>query len=108
MIEIPTNNAKETAYEAVVNDVLSQLASGWDKYGEGTIGTAYIDWGAVSEFYQNCPSRSVADEVARAFKEKGYFVYVQRMGGHTRILEGTPICYRIYTEARLHNNWEEL
>lgn len=109
MIQIPQNNVQTNDYENVVNEVLSQLSTGKDKYGEGLIGTAYIDWGVTSDYYQNCPSKSVADKVARAFKEKGYYVYVQRMGyGNRRILEGTPVSYRIYKEARKYNNWDEL
>lgn len=109
MIQIPQNNVQTNDYENVVNEVLSQLSTGKDKYGEGLIGTAYIDWGVTSDYYQNCPSKSVADKVARAFKEKGYYVYVQRMGySNRRILEGTPVSYRIYKEARKYNNWDEL
>lgn len=109
MIEIPQNEVQTSDFEKVVEEVLNQLKSGKDKYGEGLVGTAYIDWGVTSDYYQNCPSKSVADKVARAFKEKGYYVYVQRMGyGNRRILEGTPVSYRIYKEARKYNNWEEL
>ena len=71
MIEIPQNEVQINDYEKVVNEVLNQLTTGKDKYGEGLIGTAYIDWGVTSDYYQNCPSKSVADKVARAFKEKG-------------------------------------
>lgn len=109
MIDIPTNERFDADYETVVADVLNQLTTGCDKYGEGTIGTAYIDWGVTSDIYQNCPTKSIADRVARAFKEKGYYVYVQRMGiGNRRILPGTPVAYRIYREARKYSNWEEI
>lgn len=109
MIEIPVNQVQVSDFEKVVSEVLSQLTTGKDKYGEGLIGTAYIDWGVTSDLYQNCPSKSVADKVARAFKEKGYYVYIQRMGyGNRKIFEGTPVSYRIYKEARKYNNWEEL
>lgn len=109
MIEIPRNEVQTNDYENVVSEVLTQLTTGKDKYGEGAVGTAYIDWGITGDFYQNCPSKSVADKVARAFKDKDYYVYVQRMGyGNRHILEGTPISYRIYKEARKYNNWDEL
>lgn len=109
MIQIPQNEVQTNDYEKVVSDVLTQLTTGKDKHGEGTVGTAYIDWGITGDFYQNCPAKCVADKVARAFKDKGYYVYVQRMGfGNRRILEGTPISYRIYKEARKYNNWDEL
>lgn len=109
MIEIPQNNVQKNDYETVVSEVLTQLTTGKDKHNEGAIGTAYIDWGITGDFYQNCSSKSIADKVARAFKEKGYYVYVQRMGfGNRRILEGTPVSYRIYKEARKYNNWDEL
>ncbi|MBQ0073802.1 MAG: hypothetical protein KBT34_06375 [Prevotella sp.] len=109
MIEIPLNEVQMNDYENVVSEVLTQLTTGKDKHGECAIGTAYIDWGITGDFYQNCPSKSVADKVARAFKEKGYYVYIQRMEyGNRRILEGTPISYRIYKEARKYNNWDEL
>lgn len=75
MIEIPTHEVQMDDYEKVVREVLSQLATGKDKHDEGCIGTAYIDWGVTGDFYKNCPSRSIADKVARAFKEKGYYVY---------------------------------
>lgn len=109
MTDIPFNSVQENDYERVVKDVLKQLTTGKDKYDEGSIGTAYIDWGVTSDIYQNCPSKSVADRVAREFKERGYYVYIQRMGyGNRRILEGTPVSYRIYKEARKYSNWEEL
>lgn len=109
MIEIPQNEIQINDFEKVVDEVLTQLKTGKDKYGEGLVGTAYIDWGVTSDIYQNCPSKSVADRVARDFKEKGYYVYIQRMGyGNRRILEGNPVSYRIYKEARKYSNWEEL
>lgn len=109
MLQIPQNEVQMNDYEKVVRDVLTQLSTGKDKYGEGQIGTAYVDWGIISDFYQNCPSKSLADRVARDFKGKGYYVYIQRMGyGNRRIPEGTPISYRIYREARQYSNWEEL
>lgn len=76
MIEIPQNEVQMDDYEKVVREVLSQLMTGKDKHGEGCIDTAYIDWGVTGDFYKNCPSRSIADKVARAFKEKGYYVYI--------------------------------
>lgn len=95
-------------FENVASEVLTQLATGIDMHGEGTLCSAYIDWGVTGDFYKNCPSKSVADKVARALKNKGYYVYVQRMGyGNRRILEGTPICYRVYKEACKNCNWEE-
>ena len=109
MIEIPQNEVQMDDYEKVVQEVLSQLMTGKDKHGEGCIGTAYIDWGVTGDFYRNCPSRSLADKGARDFKEKGYYVYIQRMGfGSRRIAKGTPITYRIHTKARIYNNWDEL
>ena len=78
-------------------------------YGEGQIGTAYIDWGIINDTYKNCPSKNIADKVANDFKAKGYYVYIQRMGfGNKRIPEGTPTCYRIYEKPRQYNNWDEL
>lgn len=43
MIEIPVNQVQVSDYEKVVGEVLNQLTTGKDKYGEGLIGTAYID-----------------------------------------------------------------
>lgn len=109
MIEIPHNDVQKNDYKNVVNDVLTQLSTGKDKHGEGAIGTAYIDWGITGDFYQNCPSKKVADKVVQSFKDKGYYVYIQRMGyGNRRILEGTPISFRIYKEACKYNNWDVL
>ena len=109
MIQIPTNERFSSDYEAVVKEVLSQLATGCDKYGDGQIGTAYIDWGIINDTYKNCPSKCIADKVANDFKAKGYYVYIQRMGfGNKRIPEGTPICYRRYEKQRQYTNWDEL
>lgn len=108
MIEIPTNKRFASDYEAVVTDVLKQLTAGEDMYGEGEVGSAYIDWGVNGSPYKNCPSKSVADQVAQAFKEKDYYVYVQRMGyGSRRIPEGTPMCYRIFT-TRQNTSMDEM
>lgn len=109
MTEILQNNVRANDYDKIVSEVLTQLNTGKDKHGEGAIGTAYIDWGITGDFYKNCPSKTVADKVARAFKDKGYYVYIQRMGyGNRRIPEGTPISYRIYKEARKYNDWDEI
>lgn len=109
MIEIPANGVMKNDYDNVMTEVLKQLATGQDRHGEGAIGTAYIDWGANSDTYKNCPSKSIADKVALAFKRTGHHVYVQRMGrGSSRIAVGTPICYRIYNEACKTNKWDKL
>ena len=109
MIEIPTNKTFESDYDKVVADVLNQLTTGQDKNGEGCVGTAYVDWGVGGVRYKNCPSKSIADMVARDFKAKGYYVYIQRMGyGSRSISSGTPICYRIHQTARAYNNWDLL
>ena len=109
MIQIPTNEQFHSDYEIVVKEVLSQLTTGCDKYGEGQVGTAYIDWGIINDTYKNCSSKNIADMVANDFKTKGYYVYIQRMGfGNKRIPEGTPTCYRIYVKPRQYNNWDEL
>lgn len=71
MIEIPQNEVQTNDYDKVVIEVLTQLNTGKVKYGEGLVGTAYIDWGVTSDYYQNCPSKIVADKVAMTFKEKG-------------------------------------
>lgn len=80
MTEIQFNSVQTNDFDCVVKDVLKQLSTGKDKYGEGQVGTAYIDWGITGDYYQNCPSKNVADKAARAFKEKGYYVYILRMG----------------------------
>ena len=109
MIQIPTNEQFHSDYEIVVKEVLSQLTTGCDKYGEGQVGTAYIDWGIINDTYKNCSSKNIADKVANDFKTKGYYVYIQRMGfGNKRIPEGTPTCYRIYEKPRQYTNWDEL
>ena len=101
-------NERVNEFEIVVNEVINQLTTGMDKYGEGEVGSAYIDWGMNGSPYKNCPSKSVADQVAQAFKEKDYYVYVQRMGyGSRRIPAGTPMCYRIYT-TRQNTSMDEM
>lgn len=109
MINIPQNKTKKQDYDKVVKDVLKQLETGEDQYGEGCKGHAYIDWGVVNDIYKNCPSQSIAYDVAMAFKEKGYYVYVQCIkAGSKRFPSGTPICYRIQEKARKSSAWPEL
>lgn len=57
MIEIPQNEVQINDFDNVVTEVLAQLQTGKDKYGEGLVGTTYIDWGVTSDYYQNCPSK---------------------------------------------------
>ena len=64
-------------------------------------GDAYLDWGAVDDCNTNVSCKYIADEVGRAFKDRGYFVYNQLMGfGSKRIHQGTPVCIRICKEPR--------
>ena len=67
-------------------------------------GEAYLDWGAIDDGYQNVSCKYFADEVAREYQRKGYFVYYQVMGyGNNRIPQGTPMVVRIKTEPK-HSN----
>lgn len=87
-------------FMAVMADVMKQIETGADKFGEGRVGTAYIDWGVSSDIWQNCPNKEIADRVASEMRRGGYRVYVQRMGfGSRAVPQGTPICYRIYAEG---------
>lgn len=89
----------------VMADVMKQIETGADKFGEGRKGTAYIDWGVSSDIWQNCPNKEIADRVASEMRRGGYRVYIQRMGrGSKRIPQGTPTCYRIYAEGLEPNN----
>ena len=52
--------------------------------------------------YQNVNSREIAEEVARKFKNNGYFVYYDLMGmGNSRIAPGTEVCIRIEKRAKV-------
>ena len=105
-MEIQLNNNYTNEIETAVKTVMDMLTTGQDKYGEGTKGHAYLDW--FSYVYKNCPSKRVADEVGRRFKEKGYYVYYQTMGrGNKHVAEGTPICMRIQDEPHRYNNLVE-
>ena len=62
-------------------------------------GDAYLDWGQVDNTNKNVSCKYYADEVAREFKLKGYFVYYEVMGfGNSRIAQGTPVVIRIKRE----------
>ena len=62
-------------------------------------GDAYLDWGQVCNTNKNVSCKYYADEVAREFKLKGYFVYYEVMGfGSSRIAQGTPVAIRIKRE----------
>ena len=65
-------------------------------------GDAYLDWGLIDDAYTNISCKYFADEVARYFQNKGYFVYYQLMGWTKggRIAEGTPIVIRIKKEPK--------
>lgn len=93
-------------FMAVMADVKKQIETGADKFGEGRVGTAYIDWGVSSDIWQNCPNKEIADRVASEMQRGGYRVYIQRMGyGSKRIPQGTPTCYRIYAEGLQPNGY---
>ncbi len=63
---------------------------------EKDCGSAYLDWGVIDDDYQNVSCRYFAEEVAREFQRKGYFVYYQVMRyGGTKIPQGTPTNVRI-------------
>jgi len=67
---------------------------------EKDCGEAYLDWGVVCG-YQNVSCKFFAEEIAREFQMKGYFVYYQVMGwGSSKIPQGTPICIRIKTQPK--------
>ena len=65
-------------------------------------GGSFLDWGEAGTMYQNVNSRSIAEEVARKFKNKGYFVYYDLMGyGSKDIAPGTEVCIRISKRAKV-------
>ena len=67
---------------------------------------AYLDWGAIDDGYLNISCKRFADEVARHFQDKGYFVYYQLMGWtkNGRIPEGTEVAIRIQTYPKHPNS----
>lgn len=86
---IPEND--EDAHEVEVKEAVKICVEDIQNTG-GT----YLDWGVTGTMYKNVNSRAVAEEVARKFKEKGYFVYYELMGmGSSRIQPGTEIAIRI-------------
>ena len=58
-------------FMAVMADVKKQIETGADKFGEGQVGTAYIDWGVSSDIWQNCPNKEIADRVASEMQRGG-------------------------------------
>lgn len=92
-------------FVSVITNVETQLKTGADKYGEGRVGTAYIDWGVCSDVWQNCPNKMIADRVASEMRSRGCRVFIQRMGfGRRDIPQGTPTCYRIFAQGMEPNN----
>jgi len=67
---------------------------------------AYLDWGLIDNTYLNISCKSFADEVAKHFQDKGYFVYYQLMGWTKsgRIAEGTEVAIRIQTYPKHPNS----
>ena len=68
---------------------------------EENCGEACLDWGTIDNSDANVSCKYFADEVAREFQQKGYFVYYQLMGwGRKDIPQGTPILIRIKTKPK--------
>ena len=89
------------AAREMVNAMLKGGAYFNGEWFEENCGEAYLDWGTISDGYQNVSCKYFADEVAREFQMKGYFVYYQLMGyGSRRVPQGTPICIRIKTKPK--------
>jgi hypothetical protein len=64
-------------------------------------GEACLDWGTIDSSNANVSCKYFADEVAREFQQKGYFVYYQLMGwGRKDVPQGTPILIRIKTKPK--------
>ena len=92
---IPENdqNAHEEEVKAAVKICVEDIQNN---------GGTYLDWGETGTMYQNVNSREIAEEVARKFKNKGYFVYYDLMGmGNSRIAPGTEVCIRIEKRAKV-------
>lgn len=62
-------------FVSVITNVETQLKTGADKYGEGRVGTAYIDWGVCSDVWQNCPNKMIADRVASEMRSRMSCIY---------------------------------
>jgi hypothetical protein len=89
---IPENdlNAHEEEIKAAIKICIEDLQNN---------GGTYLDWGATGDdMYKNINTRSSAEEIARKFKDKGYFVYYDLMGapGTRECPEGSEVCIRIF------------
>jgi len=94
----------ESARE-MVNAMLKGGAYFNGEWFDEDCGEAYLDWGTIDDGYQNVSCKYFADEVAREFQMKGYFVYYQLMGwGSRRVAEYTPIVIRIRKEPKATNS----
>lgn len=95
---------------AVLTDVKTQLETGKDKFGEGEPGVAYIDWGVLQAWYQNCPNKEMADRVAEMMQQDGYKVYIRRLGrcNMARLPEGTISGYWVLApDIKPHREMDE-
>ena len=81
-------------------ELVNAMLKGGDYFNgewfEENCGEAYLDWGRVTDIYQNVSCKYFADEAARYFQRQGYFVYYKLMGwGKSDIPEYTPTTIRI-------------
>ncbi len=85
----------------LVNSMLKGDACINGEWYDKDCGEAYLDWGVIGDGYQNVSCKFFAEEIAREFQMKGYFVYYSLMGyGSNRIPQGTPVCIRIKTQPK--------
>jgi len=99
-------NQRDYLMEAM-DAVFQQLTEGRDKYEQGEVGKAYLDWGTRIKTYQNCNSKSIADEIATACIANGFYVTAQIFNvGKPHPCEPMKeviCCYRISFESETYS-----
>lgn len=92
-IDIPDNSewdGEDIQHDEIIEDILEQIDSN---------GGAYLDWGEFDDIYKNIQDKETAEEVAKMFHDKGYFVYYEGEGldidGEETPDSYTPIAIRI-------------
>ena len=95
-------------YDSIVDEVMKEtirmMVEGKDKYGEGCVGDAYIDWGDSS--WKNCDFQRVAVDVANIFAEKGFFLY-KDYEYNKNVHKNVFVAIRIHYNPWPYNNREE-
>lgn len=75
-VDIPVNKNYDEVEDDIQNDdLINELVQSIKDNGG-----AYIDWGEFDDTYKNVEDKETAEEIAKLFYDKGYFVYYQGDG----------------------------